>query len=106
MSEGLHYPLYITPPKEVDITKEQFDHLSYYGIAALLIAFPFVIEEQENGDYHIYGSVSKLYKFVELLYKELKCYDLTSIEGMKIVIPKDHKLYHRVNKYFPHLKLK
>jgi len=104
MSEALHYPIYITTPDKIDITKEQFDNLSIFGLGSFLISWPFVIDVLENGDYQVYGNESKLWKFNTLLNKQIDVWSYQSVEMLRFDIPKDHKLIARLDKYCSHLK--
>ena len=104
MSKAIHYELYVTPPNKMDVTKEQFDNFSYYGIAAFLISWPFVIDVLDDGMYQVYGGISRLWKFRDMLYEELDVFEYESVEMLRFDIPKDHKLISRLDKYFSHLK--
>lgn len=42
--EPIHYQLYIESPSTMNLTKEQFNKLSYIGLASLFISFKIVIE--------------------------------------------------------------
>lgn len=105
MPEGLHYPLFVKPPEKPGITKEQFNRLSIYGIGTLFISFPFVVIKQDNGDYYVYGNESRLYKFAQLLHKDIPVAVYSSCEMYCFEIPSNHKLVGRIDKYFSHLIL-
>ena len=45
ITRGLSYPLYVTPPKEIDITIEEFNKLSYFGVASFWIANMLAVHE-------------------------------------------------------------
>lgn len=104
MSEAIHYDIYVVPPAKMNVTKEQFDNFSFIGIASFLVSWPFVIDVLENGDYQVYGSESKLWKFDELLRDEIEVYIYKSVEMLRFDIPKGHKLIDRLDKYYSHLK--
>lgn len=106
--QGLHYPLYVRTPPEMNITAEQFHKLSYFGIGALLCSWKFVIEEKRS-TYNVYASEGKLYfLFKNWRYKEqkMKAYSYESAEMERFDIPKKSPSGQFIKKHFSRFILK
>jgi len=90
ITEGIHYPLYIERPSKIDLTKDQFNHLSYYGIATLMCVWTFVIVD-EITHYKLYINYNKGYTlFDNHRFQDLDKYELENIECLLAKIPKEH----------------
>jgi hypothetical protein len=48
MEQGPHYPLYIYPPKKININHKQFKSLSYMGLGSLFCAYRVVIGKEDT----------------------------------------------------------
>lgn len=105
--EGIHYPLYIQRPAEVNITVDQFNNLSYIGIASLLISWRYVLEPLDQGDYILYTNHSNGWDmWTYPRFKDLKWYYHERAEMYMCFIPKDNPLCQTIKNYFSHLILK
>ena len=103
---GLDYPLYITSPKEINITAEQFKNLSYMGLASLFCSFRYVIDKNEN-NYAIYMRQGYHYKLMDLpRFKGLQFGVWEAAEMAQVIIPIDNPLIKTIDKYFSYLILK
>ena len=106
-----HHELLINPPKEVYVTKEQFDKMSYMGIATFFCNFPGAILERED-NYEVYMQEWRAQHYFNLKEKNQKRFEglsfvkYESAEMGMITVPKDHILANTLNKYFKHLFLK
>lgn len=105
MPNAIHYPIWIKTPESMDITLNEFYHLSWNGIASFLISWPFAIEEKEDGSFKVIGHQSKLWRFVEL-FNDLEIYISENVSMLTFQIPKNHQLINKLNKYCSHLKFK
>lgn len=58
MEQTIHFPLYINAPAEIPITHEQFERLSYIGVASFFVSYGFVIHDtkDENKSLKVYLS--------------------------------------------------
>jgi len=106
-NQGLHFPLLISGPKEVPLTVEQHDKLSYFGLASFMITYPVCIADK--GDQVIlYCSESKgceyhgMPRFSEVIPSRIN----PSAEMAYFTISKTTKLFKTIEKYFKHLYLK
>lgn len=98
---AIHYPLYVQRPESMDVTREQFDHFSYMGMAAFWISWPMAISRQKDGDLRIYMPDCNLYPAVEWpRLKGLKFGRYPEAEMGFVIIPKDHVLHAKIERYF------
>ncbi len=104
---ALHFPVLITAPKEIPITVEQFDSLSYIGLASFMLHYKVFFAEKED-EIILYCKDWKVNYFHELpRFKEVIPGRINeSAELGYFNIPKNTKLYQTINKYFRHLFLK
>lgn len=106
-TQGLHFPLLISGPKEVSLTVEQHSNLSYFGLASFMITYPVCIADKDD---HIilYCSESKgcefhtMPRFAEVIPGRI----YLAAEMAFFTIPKTTKLFQTIEKYFKHLYLK
>lgn len=107
--EGIHYPLYVVKPSEVNITAEQFHHLSIIGLQCFLISWPIVFEkvEDEVDDYIMYGREDKMhFLFTHPRFTGISFFQYEDVEMMKAHIPHYHAVRKIIDKYFQKLILK
>lgn len=102
------YDILINPPKEVNLTVDQFNHLSYYGIASLWCNYKVIFYYDEDNnlkmyfhDYGIFILCEKSHRF-----KDIEWYEIPSVEMYTCTIPKEHEVIKTITKYFSHLILK
>ena len=103
MTQGLHYPILINPPKKVNITFEQFDKLSCIGLASLFCNYQYLIGKTE-GEYRFYCREG--YErpfFFNQRFKDLKWFSYPTVEMVYCKIPSDHPLVEVINRKFSHL---
>jgi hypothetical protein len=103
---GLDYPLYIRSPRKINITAEQFNKLSYMGLASLFCSFKYVIEKNED-DYKIYMREGYHWLLKENpRFKGLEIGVYESAEMGLVIVPIDNPLIKTIEKYFSHLIMK
>lgn len=98
----------INPPKEIFITKEQFENFTYNDIACFWcnwrIAFTFL----ENKDIKMYthNECFVNYCMKNYRFKNIKWYVNESSETFNCVIPKDNNMYKFIINKLNHLIMK
>lgn len=108
MSKSIHFPLYIEAPKQISLTKEEFDHLSYFGIANLFVSYKLVILD-ENNFYKCYLTQSGDFEYLvrtNYRFKDLKWFENSSVELSIVNIDKNSKYGNFIEKNLQHLILK
>ena len=101
MSDVIHYPLYITTPEKIEITAEQFQNLSYYGLSSFLVSWALAIEKRPDGGLFVWGGEGRLYQLFETpRFKGTKFLRYGGSEMIKIEIPAGHALVNTFTKYF------
>jgi hypothetical protein len=108
MSTAYHHDIYINAPKQIAITKEQFDNISYIGIASLFCNYPGIIIERDSM-YEVYMKESRAYDLFFLKeagqkrFEGLRFVKYNSAEMGLIEVPKEHTLAKTLQRYFRHL---
>jgi len=108
MNNVYHHDIYINPPRQINVTKEQFDKISYIGIASLFCNYPGIIIEVDSM-YKVYMKDSRAYSFFLLKvagqkrFEGVNFYECKSAEMGIIDVPKEHPLAQTLVKYFRHL---
>lgn len=108
MSKAIHFPLYIEAPKQIPLTKEEFNHLSYFGIANLFISYRLVILD-ENTFYKCYLTQSGDFEHLVRTnhrFNNLKWFGYESVELSFVKINKDSKYGSFIENKLQHLILK
>jgi hypothetical protein len=108
MKTPIHFPLYIEAPKQIPLTKEEFNHLSYFGVASLFVSYRLVIIDV-NTSYKCYLTQSG--DFEHLIrtnhrFKDLEWFEDTSVELSFVNIDKDSKYGSFITNKLQHLILK
>lgn len=103
-----YYDILINPPKEVDLTVEQFNNLSWYGISALFCNYKVIFHYDDCGDLKMYFHRDEIlercksnHRFKDILWHEDR-----SAEVYSCTIPKDFHVVKTIEKYFSHLIMK
>lgn len=98
----------VNPPKEIFITKEQFENFSYYDLACFWCNWKLAFCFDDNGDIQVYthsedfcDRCCRNYRF-----KGIKWYENESAEMFICTIPKENELYGFVTKKLKHLIMK
>ena len=103
-----HHSIYINAPKNINITKEQFDRISIIGIASLFCNYPAIIIEEET-EYRVYMKYYSAYRLFLLKeagqkrFEGLRFAKYDEAEMGAIEVPKEHPLSKSLMKYFSHL---
>ena len=97
----------INPSKEVFLTKDEFEHLSFYGISAFFINYKACVSRLENDDFKIYTNQYDLAIFSSRNYrfKNMSWYKNEAAEFYHCTVT-DQKLKQTIEKYFLHKFLK
>lgn len=108
MNNAYHHDIYINAPRQINITKEQFDRISYMGIASLFCNYPGIIIERDSM-YEVYMKEYRAYNLFLLKeagqkrFEGLRFAKIDSAEMGLIEVPKEHPLVETLVKYFRHL---
>lgn len=103
MKRGIDFPLLINAPKKLDLTLDQFDHLSYIGIGSLFCSYKFVICKRKD-HYQAYMSEGTESSFINHpRFKDIKWFVNRKAEVVNCVIPFDHDLCKVIESKFSHL---
>jgi hypothetical protein len=108
MSTAYHHDIYINAPKQIAITKEQFDRISYIGIASLFCNYPGIIIERDS-IYEVYMKEYRAYNLFLLKeagqkrFEGLRFVKYGDAEMGSIEVPKEHPLAKTLQRYFRHL---
>lgn len=106
MTEGLHYPVYITPPKVINLTAEQFNKLSYLGIGALWCSWKYLFEKTDTG-YNMWGVDYRIHQwFGHKRFEGCTMYNHSSAEMGSVEIPQDNPIVAWIEKHCQHLIMK
>jgi hypothetical protein len=107
MNKGIDFPLLLNAPKEISLTIEQHEKLSYIGLASFMCNYPICIADK--GDHIILycpewkgNKFHTMPRFAEVIPGTIN----GSAELAWFTIPKTTKLFKTINKYFKHLYLK
>lgn len=98
----------VNPPKEIFITKEQFENFSYYDLACFWCNWKLAFCFDDNGDIRVYthsedfcDRCCRNYRF-----KGINWYINEMAEMFICTIPKENELCNLILKYFDHLIMK
>lgn len=108
MSNPIHFPLYIEAPKQIPLTKKEFNHLSYFGMANLFINYRLVILDEDTF-YKCYLTQSGDFEYLvrtNYRFKDLKWFENSSVELSIVNIDKNSKYGSFIENKFQHLILK
>jgi len=104
MTQGLNFPILLNPPKKIPITHEQFNNLSYIGLASILCNYKVLIGKGEDV-YTLYMSEGNEEPFYNnKRFEDLKkCWFINrSAELVYCKIPIGHPLVELINRKFSH----
>lgn len=99
----MDYPLIIHSRKKINITVEQFDKLSFMGVASLFCSYPAAIAALKT-EYLVYMTEGNSFRFRDKkIFNDIKCGIYKEAEIAVFHIPFNHKLIKTINKQFSHL---
>lgn len=105
---ALDYPIWLTSPKEIDITKDEFYKLSGFGISSLWCSFKVLFHYTDNGDIKLYTHNLGLVRLCidNYRFKGINWRENESVEMYNCIIPKEYKLTQTIEKYYKNLIMK
>lgn len=109
MNKGYNFPILINSSKEPPITKEQFNKLSYFGLASFWCSYKLIFCDNDES-IRLYTRDNNCF-FVDTCiknyrFKGIQRFEISSAEMIYCDINKDTELYKDIKKYFSHLILK
>lgn len=105
---ALDYPIFITPPQEVNLTKEQFEKLSVMGLQCCLITHKIIIKD-DCDKVVLFCKESMgatLYDNPRFMKEDIKAFINEDCEMIYFHIPKTTNLFNTFNKRYLHKYLK